>query len=82
MKSWMKRILKLDRYFIVFYNASLDRGYCIGQSAVKCDNGLYLNRNLITIDLLETHTHFKHLVITGIIELNKKDYLTFIYINE
>lgn len=64
-----------NRYFIVYYVAtSMDiNGYTIGDTSFQT-KGMFLNRKETIKQIHDINPHFKNIVITGITELNKKDY--------
>lgn len=69
----------MKRYFIVFYNAELNRGHSIGESLFTTESGIYLNCERSKEQIKEMNPNFGNVVITGIQELSESDYNTWIF---
>ena len=62
------------RYFIVYYvGINVKGGYNVGDTQFSTE-GEFLNRELTIKQIKEVNPHLSDIVITGIMELNKKDY--------
>lgn len=80
----IKRLLKIKRYFIVSYSFLNGNGF----TEVTDSTGSFLNKEFFSKEMeksikkLNPETEVGNIVITNILEINKRDYKDYIKKNE
>lgn len=62
------------RYFLVSYSFSYANASGVGSVETTTDNGSYFNLETLKKEQIEHDDQIKNLLVTNVIELNKKDY--------
>lgn len=77
MLKLIRRLTSRNRYFIVYLRARHPGGDWFGESTVTTHDG-YFNRKEVMESVIEKRPKLSSVIIRNIIELNKKDYDTYV----
>lgn len=78
MINLIKRLFKINRYFIVSYIGSNSHISATGSCEVINNKGRFLNQKTIENVLAKNH-NFNTVVFTNIIEISQRDYSDYIF---
>ena len=73
MIKLIKRLFRINRYFLVFFYFVENNGITGHGHRVFCTNGKYINTKGCVSMMKIEHTDFKSIIITNIIELTERE---------